>query len=405
MGGGSSTATIGPEGGEITSADGKLTLTFPPGALSEDTEITIRRIDPEDLPPEFSGLGPEFAYLLEPDGIEFAVPVTATLMLDEEPVQDDGSLETDLVVLITSSNGQLEVLDNLTQEVNGDTIITTTSGELSHFSPLVTQDSLVTGVINGVPDSLPVGGSFNAVATVVVSKPHTFLSAGYFDRSNPPVTPQFNSIPLPHIPSIIDDDNQQLNQDSFPYICSPEGTGLYRVTISIINIVLRFRKPGLGETDIELLGTKLTFPKGVTCAAVTPTPTPQPSPSPSPGPSPSPSPSPSPTPQACMIMAGSLYKGDGGCGVNIVSIRTITGVGNLVLSRFGEQGPSANPGDLSFEKTDDPKVFNSVKKDLIIFGEPGHSCTLRLCDPTDNQATLECTMPGAVCQEVFTLQQ
>lgn len=70
-----STRTIGPEGGTITSSDGKLTLEIPAGALDEDTEITIRRINPEDLPPEFEGIEGERQYELGPEGLEFNIPI------------------------------------------------------------------------------------------------------------------------------------------------------------------------------------------------------------------------------------------------------------------------------------------------------------------------------------------
>jgi len=50
-------ALVGPEGGTVTSADGRLTLTFPPGALTDDTVITIRRLNLGDLPPELQGGG------------------------------------------------------------------------------------------------------------------------------------------------------------------------------------------------------------------------------------------------------------------------------------------------------------------------------------------------------------
>jgi hypothetical protein len=396
--GGTSRETIGPEGGEITSADGRLTLTFPPDAFSEDTEITIREINPEDLPPEFDGLDPEFAYVLEPDGIEFAVPVTATLMLDEEPVQDDGSLETEFALLITSSDGELEVLENLSREVDEDANMTTVSGELSHFSPLVARESAsISGVIIGVPDSLPVGGTFNAVATVSAAQGpgNRITGSSYIDNSTSPVIPQFDADTTQQLPTIIDDNDLQVDQGIFPYLCSPEGTGRYRALILISGYRVRFtRSTGELEFEFEGDGYNLVFSKGVTCFAVTPAPTPVPQPSPGPGPSPSPSPT--PTPEAC-VMPG-VYTGNGGCGVNSLTISRITGDGNLLVDNFAD-----NPGTLTFDKTDDPNVFESVRTDIIIFGVSGHSCTIT-CGPGTNQFTLECTRPGAVCQKIFTLQ-
>ena len=49
------TATIGPAGGSLKSADGSLTLTIPQGALTGNSEITIRNVSPASLGPEFPG--------------------------------------------------------------------------------------------------------------------------------------------------------------------------------------------------------------------------------------------------------------------------------------------------------------------------------------------------------------
>ena len=69
IGGGSRTATEiirADEGGSLTSADGALTLEIPPGALAEDTRISIREVDPDDLPDEIAGVGEGMGYELEP---------------------------------------------------------------------------------------------------------------------------------------------------------------------------------------------------------------------------------------------------------------------------------------------------------------------------------------------------
>ncbi|MGH7800716.1 MAG: hypothetical protein ACREOW_08825 [Thermodesulfobacteriota bacterium] len=344
------------------------------------------------MPFEFDDLDPDLAYLLEPDGWEFAVPVTASLMLDEEPVKEDGSLETELALLITSSNGELEALENLSQELDGDENMTTASGELGHFSPLVAKLTKATGIINGVPDSLPIGGIFNALATLIFSKPSGLDTAFYRDESVPTVNHQFDSseISVTPIPTLLNDEEQRVDQITLTYNCSPEGKGLYRTTIIIEDFGLGFDPRGALVVLTDFLF--LSFSKGVTCAAAAPTPTPVPEPSPSPGPSPSPS----PTPEVYAMLG--VYTGNGGCGVNSLRLKNISSSGNLTISDF-----KVNPGDLTFEKTNDPKVFKSSRTDIIIFGKAGHSCTIT-CGPGNNQHTLECTMPGAVCQEVFTLQ-
>jgi hypothetical protein len=60
---------IGPEGGVVESADGRLTVDIPEGALDETIEITVEETDDR---PE-GALGP--AYRVLPVGTVFAVPV------------------------------------------------------------------------------------------------------------------------------------------------------------------------------------------------------------------------------------------------------------------------------------------------------------------------------------------
>jgi hypothetical protein len=60
---------IGPEGGQVASADGRLVLDVPEGALDVPVEITIEEAD--DLPPD--ALGP--AYRVVPVGTVFNGPV------------------------------------------------------------------------------------------------------------------------------------------------------------------------------------------------------------------------------------------------------------------------------------------------------------------------------------------
>jgi hypothetical protein len=64
--------SIGPAGGTLRTADGKLTLTIPAGALSQETRITARPV--ENKAPNGVGTGYEFG----PDGTQFAKPVTLT---------------------------------------------------------------------------------------------------------------------------------------------------------------------------------------------------------------------------------------------------------------------------------------------------------------------------------------
>lgn len=68
--------TVSAAGGTLTSADGNVTLEFPPGAVSGDTRITIRRA------PEYAGdprVAAGAAYSFGPSGIRFDKPVRVTI--------------------------------------------------------------------------------------------------------------------------------------------------------------------------------------------------------------------------------------------------------------------------------------------------------------------------------------
>jgi hypothetical protein len=77
------TTRIGPEGGEATL--GEVRLTVPPGALEAETEVTIETIVRDDVGQTFRSR----VYAFEPNGLVFAVPATLTFSLAEGP--EDGT--------------------------------------------------------------------------------------------------------------------------------------------------------------------------------------------------------------------------------------------------------------------------------------------------------------------------
>ena len=76
------TATIGSEGGTLTSSDGRLTLTVPAGALASDTQVSI---DPVTI---YAPAGIGHAYRLSPDDTEFSTPATLEFKVADEEIQD-----------------------------------------------------------------------------------------------------------------------------------------------------------------------------------------------------------------------------------------------------------------------------------------------------------------------------
>lgn len=199
---------IGANGGIVTSADGKLTLTIPAGALGNTEIITIESIDPVTLPPEFSGLNGQAAYKLGPDGTQFAQPVGVSVNLNDPPLQADGSVKGSLVALVTSVNGALESLGNVALSVNMTANTATATGKLTHFSHVVTSSKFDVAIIltkfpTRTPEFTYQSGEIIPVNVLVSRGPRVSLDAdvSYFD----PGIEQYSSSPvLPVQPSSYD---------------------------------------------------------------------------------------------------------------------------------------------------------------------------------------------------------
>ncbi len=108
-----SSAHIGAAGGTITSADGRLTLQVPAGALPTETTITIDvvTVSANDVPGTTAGA----AYELGPDGTQFATPVTVLWLLPDADAQGRRGLP-----FLTVSGGVRQQLDEPVIDVAGD---------------------------------------------------------------------------------------------------------------------------------------------------------------------------------------------------------------------------------------------------------------------------------------------
>ncbi len=78
---------IGPEGGEVSSADGKVRVTIPPGALSEPTRIKILTVNQESLQ-DATPSGRTLLSVVEcrPYGLVFNKPVQISYTLDQAEI-------------------------------------------------------------------------------------------------------------------------------------------------------------------------------------------------------------------------------------------------------------------------------------------------------------------------------
>lgn len=97
------------QGGILVSADEQLRLHVPPGAVTDDTELTVRVLttaEIDELPA--APIAANAAYELGPDGMQFALPVDVEIVLPLSAVERDGRVP--LAVLASASANQTEVL-------------------------------------------------------------------------------------------------------------------------------------------------------------------------------------------------------------------------------------------------------------------------------------------------------
>jgi hypothetical protein len=73
--------TVGPEGGTLTSIDGRATLVVPAGALAAPAAVTLMGIPGTSLPLEPGAVG-QSAYHVAPDGVSFSRPATLSITYD-----------------------------------------------------------------------------------------------------------------------------------------------------------------------------------------------------------------------------------------------------------------------------------------------------------------------------------
>jgi hypothetical protein len=116
------TKTVGVAGGTISSADGRMDLIIPPGALSSDLAITIQPITNE-CP---GGLGAGYDFL--PNGTKFSTPATLVFHYTDSDVN---GTDPDLIYYATQDSSQAWGVDI---EKDVDTVAKTISFNVHHFS-------------------------------------------------------------------------------------------------------------------------------------------------------------------------------------------------------------------------------------------------------------------------------
>jgi hypothetical protein len=111
--------SIGPSGGTIASADGKISLSIPAGAVAAPTDLSIQPIS-NTVP---LGAGPAFRLL--PDNVAFSKPVTLTFTYDDGML--DGREEEALDIAYQDSMGTWKALNKTIQDTTKHTLTVQTT--------------------------------------------------------------------------------------------------------------------------------------------------------------------------------------------------------------------------------------------------------------------------------------
>ncbi|MCA9320375.1 MAG: hypothetical protein KDB53_06560 [Planctomycetes bacterium] len=130
-------AVIGAAGGQVTSADGRLTLTIPAGALAGPETISVTKVGNAMLDPQLAAGNPFCAYRFEPDGLQFQMPVSVSLDLEPPLTNTSGVIETRMYVPIVASGTQLQFLDGFGLQADAARNMVTVQGTMVHFSDFV----------------------------------------------------------------------------------------------------------------------------------------------------------------------------------------------------------------------------------------------------------------------------
>ncbi len=127
--------TVTSSGAEVTSDDGRLVLSFPDGAVAEDTVVAVAALAADEWPDDLAALDPaSLVYSLEPSGLTFDEPVAFALTTDLVTA-DDGLAQVPLAILIDDEGtGELVGLD---AELDPGAGVAVVSGEIEHFSRII----------------------------------------------------------------------------------------------------------------------------------------------------------------------------------------------------------------------------------------------------------------------------
>ena len=150
-----------PEDTVVTSSDGGLRVTVPPGATDRPDEISVEVLNelPKDL-----GTSKGTAYELTPDGLTFDEPITIERRIDAAVSGVDLSQGLPTIALLSKSDGRWSALEDLGTRVEDGIIVA--SGTTTHFSTVIAVNSGITVQMTPSEETGPVGHEWEATSEI-----------------------------------------------------------------------------------------------------------------------------------------------------------------------------------------------------------------------------------------------
>jgi hypothetical protein len=259
------------EGATLVSSDGAITLYIPPGALAEDTAITISAVPRELWPDDVQALPPAGpVYQLEPDGLQFLTPAIFTYTLDLVVAVDGGVILPLPLPVARASDGTLELLP-------GGLLLDATTGslavqaQLSHFSNLLphrvdnmAQAAMFPAEINALAgaawDGWATVTSLNDLFTISLGFPQ-YIGSGNVSLIRPPAGGDAVVLPL--------DSGQSFTAPAAGFKCDPAGSGTFgfRTEVSFSRLAISKVLGEFVNEDAEIdYVSSLQVSSAATCA-------------------------------------------------------------------------------------------------------------------------------------------
>jgi hypothetical protein len=242
-------AEIGPAGGEITSADGRITIVFPAGAVDQATTVSIQSVPLSELPDPAGSAEDGDAYRVGPDALVLGVPAEVSAHIEGALVE--GAIGGYMGLLLGAAGGQLEVLANQAMFVDGDDGDHVASADLDTLAPIGVFAVDVRIAVRDVPETAVID-AVHAITAEVIDDDEAFAvnTASYTDDDFGVWQPaDGGAIVDAQMPKVVD-----VLGASFDYKCTGGALVAYRPTIEVVYDLLAgdFQVPGVTQrTTVE----------------------------------------------------------------------------------------------------------------------------------------------------------